>query len=118
VTPAGNHGGGAERWDGAAGLGTLALLLERLIAEVQGLRSDRVSQSTPAVEKEDPEGLWDANRVARYLGCSKSWVYDAESAGRLPSLHIGGMLRFDPKAIRALAQAQSGTRGRIFALKR
>lgn len=101
------------------GFGTVALLLERVIVELQGLRADLARQAmAPAVEREDLEGLWDANRVAGFVGCSKSWVYDAEAAGRLPSLHIGGMLRFDPKEIRALLQAQPGTRGRILALKR
>src|ERR1700729_293346 len=96
----------------------LVTLLARLLDELVGLRADLVRQAAaPAIAKEQPEGLWDANKVAAYLGCSKSWIYDAEAAGRLPSLHIGGMLRFDPKAIRALAQAQAGSRGRVLALK-
>jgi hypothetical protein len=47
---------------------------------------------------------WGTQEVADYFGCSKSWVYDASAAGRLPSLAISGMLRFDPEAIRRLAK--------------
>lgn len=59
----------------------------------------------------DHEGLWDANDVARYLKASRSWVYQRAERGELPCLRIGGLLRFDPKAIRALAlgQASGGT---------
>ncbi len=88
-----------------AGFATVALLLERLTAEVQGLRADLASvpkmAAVPAKATE-PEGLWDAEGLAAFLSCSKSWVYDAEAAGKLPSLHIGGMLRFEPEAIRRL----------------
>lgn len=45
--------------------------------------------------------LWQVADVARFLGCSKSWVYRESGAGRLPSLNIGGLLRFDPNEIRA-----------------
>jgi excisionase family DNA binding protein len=47
------------------------------------------------------EGLWDAQDVARYLKASRSWVYQKAEAGLLPSLRIGGLLRFDPATVRA-----------------
>jgi excisionase family DNA binding protein len=50
------------------------------------------------------ERLWDANDVARYLKVSRSWVYHRAEAGLLPLRRIGGLLRFDPAAIRAYAQ--------------
>ena len=47
--------------------------------------------------------LWDANDVARYLKVSRSWVYHRAEAGLLPLRRVGGLLRFDPAAIRAFA---------------
>ena len=40
--------------------------------------------------------------VARRLGVSRSWLYDAAKAGRIPSIRIGGEdgpLRFVPEDI-------------------
>jgi excisionase family DNA binding protein len=51
------------------------------------------------------DSLWDANDVARFLKASRSWVYQQAQAGRLPCVKIGGLLRFDPNAIRALVKA-------------
>ena len=45
--------------------------------------------------------LWDVQDVARYLKASRSWVYHRAEAGLLPCIRIGGLLRFDPIAIRA-----------------
>jgi excisionase family DNA binding protein len=52
----------------------------------------------------DLEALWDAREVARYLKVSRNWVYQQADAGRLPSVRIGGVRRFDPAKIRALAE--------------
>jgi excisionase family DNA binding protein len=46
------------------------------------------------------DALWDANDVARYLKVSRSWVYHRAEAGLLPCIRVGGLLRFDPVAIR------------------
>jgi excisionase family DNA binding protein len=46
------------------------------------------------------EPLWDANDVARYLKVSRSWVYQRAEAGLLPYLRVGGLLRFNPSAVR------------------
>lgn len=54
----------------------------------------------------EPEALWDACDVARYLKASRSWVYQKAEAGLLPSLRIGGLLRFDPPTIRAFARGE------------
>jgi excisionase family DNA binding protein len=52
-------------------------------------------------------GLWNTQDVARYVQASRSWVYQKAEAGLLPSLRIGGLLRFDPAVIRAFVRGQS-----------
>ncbi len=44
---------------------------------------------------------WDVKDLAAYLKCSRSWVYKAAEKGWLPCQRYGGLLRFDPEAIRA-----------------
>jgi excisionase family DNA binding protein len=47
--------------------------------------------------------LWDAKDVAAFLKVSRSWVYRAVEANRIPSQRVlGSLLRFDPAEIRAL----------------
>ena len=50
--------------------------------------------------------LWDANDVARYLKVSRSWVYQRAESGRLPSLRVGGLVRFDPGEVHAFAHGE------------
>ncbi|HYO70287.1 helix-turn-helix domain-containing protein [Archangium gephyra] len=57
------------------------------------------------------DSLWDANDVARFLKTSRSWVYQRAQAGQLPCLKIGGLLRFEPAAIRSFIKGQ-GANGR------
>lgn len=46
------------------------------------------------------ERLWKVSDVARYLGVHVNWVY--LHAGReVPCIRIGGLLRFDPAAVKA-----------------
>lgn len=47
--------------------------------------------------------LWDAHDVARYLKVSRSWVYQRAEAGLLPCVRVGGLLRFRPDSVRAIA---------------
>lgn len=63
------------------------------------------------------EGLWDAQDVAGYLKASRSWVYQKAEAGILPSLRIGGLLRFDPQAVRAFARGEEA-RGSVLHLRK
>jgi excisionase family DNA binding protein len=49
----------------------------------------------------DPEPLWDVKVTARFLRTSKSWTYKAAERGDLPAVRLGGMLRFQPAAVRA-----------------
>ena len=51
--------------------------------------------------------LWNANDVARYLKVSRSWVYQHAESGELPCLHVGGLIRFDPEAVRAFALGET-----------
>ena len=51
--------------------------------------------------------LWDANGVARYLKVSRSWVYQKTEEGTLPCLRVGGLVRFDPAAVRSFARGET-----------
>ena len=44
--------------------------------------------------------LWTADNVAAFSKTSRSWVYQKAAGGLLPCLKIGGLLRFDPLAIK------------------
>ena len=59
------------------------------------------------------ERLWDANDVANFLKVSRSWVYQRAEAGLLPHLKVGGLLRFDPGAVRAWARVGIQQGGQI-----
>lgn len=45
------------------------------------------------------DGLMTAQQVAEYLGLSKSWVRQKTRLGEIPAIHIGGAVRYSPKAI-------------------
>ena len=60
--------------------------------------------------------LWTAEDVARFLKTSRSWVYHRAQAGQLPCVKIGGLLRFDPVAIRALVAGNELRRRKIVAV--
>lgn len=53
------------------------------------------------------ESLWDAQDVARFLKVSRSWVYQATEAGKVPHRRVGALLRFDPEEIRAWVRGQT-----------
>ncbi len=55
------------------------------------------------VERRAGQTLWDVRDVAQYLKASISWVYKAAERGELPCMRIGGLLRFDARAVRAFA---------------
>ncbi len=59
---------------------------------------------TPETLPGGAEPLWSAVDVAAYLKASRSWVYQKAEAGLLPCLHVGGLLRFEPAAVRAWAR--------------
>lgn len=68
----------------------------------------RAAGLRPAVSRTESsavrDALWDVNDVARYLKVSRSWVYHRAEAGLLPHLRVGGLLRFDPEAVRGFAR--------------
>lgn len=49
--------------------------------------------------------LWTWREVTRALKVSRAWVYAKAQCGTLPSLRVGGLLRFDPEAVRRYATA-------------
>lgn len=71
----------------------------------------RTAQSSETADDDAPTGvfvrssgnLWDAQDVARYLKVSRSWVYQRAEAGLLPCVRVGGLLRFRPDSVRAIA---------------
>jgi excisionase family DNA binding protein len=60
--------------------------------------------------------LWTAADVAAYLKVSRSWVYHRAEANLLPYVRIGGLLRFEPDAIRQYARDGSSDTQRPRAL--
>jgi excisionase family DNA binding protein len=54
------------------------------------------------------ESLWTATDVALYLKVSRSWVYHRAESGELPYVRVGGLIRFQPSAIRTYME-QSAT---------
>ncbi len=54
------------------------------------------------------EGFWDAKDLMRVLKVSRSWVYQHVESGDLPHLRVGGLLRFEPSAIRRWASGKQG----------
>jgi excisionase family DNA binding protein len=46
------------------------------------------------------ENLWTVREVAAFLQASRSWVYERAESGLMPSIRIGGLLRFNAEAVR------------------
>jgi excisionase family DNA binding protein len=69
-------------------------------------------------DSREEQTLWDTQDVAKYLNVSRSWVYHRAESGELPCLRIGGLLRFDPKAIHAFARGESTSLARMIPLRR
>jgi excisionase family DNA binding protein len=90
--------------DLAEGLEALARALDMMAVELPAAGSpDAGVGDRPARDG----GLWTTTEVARYLKTSRSWVYQATAAGRLPSVRVGHLRRFDPAKIRAWAMANA-----------
>jgi excisionase family DNA binding protein len=104
----------------APGFATVALLLEQVLVELRGLRTDILArwESTPTFPAPESEGLWTAAEVASYLRCSRSKVYQRAEDGTLPSLHVGGQLRFEPPAVRAWARGEGHGAGRVLSMRK
>jgi excisionase family DNA binding protein len=57
-------------------------------------------------------GLWTVAEVAAFLKVSRSWVYHRLESGLLPHIRVGGLVRFDPSAIRAHVSSGCSSPGR------
>lgn len=53
------------------------------------------------------EALWDAKDVATFLKVSRSWVYLKTNSGELPHRRMGGLIRYEPDAVRAYARGET-----------
>lgn len=71
----------------------------------------------PAAPLEAPvvggDKLWKVADVANFVGASESWVRHAAAGGKLPCMRLGGLLRFQPDAIRAYARGQAPSPARV-----
>lgn len=82
------------------------------------MRGDAVNIENEEVSRGDSETVWDALDVARYLKVSRSWVYGQAEAGLLPHRRVGGLLRFDPDAIRAWFRGDGRSANPVVPLRR
>ena len=64
------------------------------------------------------ENLWTVAEVAEYLRVSVSWVYLHAGMSDLPSLRVGGLLRFHPDAVRAYARGERLPAAPVLPLRR
>jgi len=65
-----------------------------------------------------PEALWRAEDVADFLRCSLSMVYKLRREGKMPAIHVGALLRFNPDQVRAFARGDLGAGASIVPLTR
>ena len=56
-------------------------------------------KTTETFKNSTPEFLWTTSDIARFLGCSERQIYILRKQG-LPTIHVGGMVRFDPGQVR------------------
>lgn len=67
--------------------------------------------------KSDDNTLWTVKDAADFLRVSRSWVYQRVASGTIPYLKIGGLVRFDPEAIRAFVTgASNASTGKVISL--
>jgi hypothetical protein len=73
----------------------------------RGNRRRAIQVAQPAGEPVSPaKPLWDARDVATFLKASRNWVYLQAELGNIPYVRLGGLLRFDPEKIKALAKGE------------
>ena len=86
----------------AEGLEGLARALDAMVVELPHLSAP---DTRVGAQLEREGELWTTAEVARYLKTSRSWVYQATASGRLPSVRVGHLRRFEPVKIRAWVRA-------------
>ena len=64
------------------------------------------------------ETLWTVAEVAEYLRVSVSWVYMHVQLSDLPHLRVGGLLRFQPDAVRAYVRGESLPEASVLPLRK
>jgi excisionase family DNA binding protein len=72
-----------------------------------GIFLPRVTLRRPTAPVPSDDVLWDVADVARYLKVSRSWVYHRAESGGFPLRRVGGLLRFDPEAVKAFARGEA-----------
>jgi excisionase family DNA binding protein len=88
----------------AEGLEALARALDTMAVELPPAGSPDAGVGEPLAREGE---LWTTAEVARHLKTSRSWVYQATASGRLPSVRMGDLRRFDPAKTRAWANADA-----------
>lgn len=88
----------------AEGLEALARALDTMAVELPPAGWPGAGVGEPLAREGEP---WTTVEVARYLKTTRSWVYQATASGRLPSIRVGHLRRFEPSKIRAWANANA-----------
>jgi len=71
------------------------------IRRIRRRSSQEVRVGVAAGESEYVDRLWSVQDLACYLGLTIKGTYGLAERRAIPSLKVGGRLRFDPAAIRA-----------------
>ena len=107
--------------DQPAGFTTVALLLEGVWGELQGLRADlastRQAQTAPGAATE-PEGLLDVKRAAAHCNVSVTTIYRASERGELRRMRAGARVRFTRADLDAWLRGERPDPARVISLKR
>jgi excisionase family DNA binding protein len=82
----------------AEGLEALARALDTMTVEMPPAGSPDAGVGKPPAREGE---LWTAADAARYLKTSRSLVYQATASGKLPSIRVGHLRRFEPSKTRA-----------------
>lgn len=91
---------------GDPGFAAVTSLLREVVLRLERIES-AVERNSPAVLHDSSERLWTATEVGEFLGRSKRSVYQLAAEGVLPTLRVGGHLRFDPERVRRWARGPS-----------
>lgn len=68
--------------------------------------TSRPSEADSAPRSSAPDRLWRPEEVAHFLGLTRKGVYGLAERRILPSIKVGGRLRFDPVDIRKWVSSQ------------
>lgn len=56
--------------------------------------------SAPLSVEQNFEDLWTTKQVMKFLGVSKTWLYDACARNEVPHVRLGSNIRFVPEVLR------------------